>query len=258
MAEKEKAFGEMTKEERKSRRKEKWQSYVGNIKQMWTAFTMQSKEDKWLLPIVIGIMLGTLLIVLLITGFLLRPTAFTWVMMVILALMLGLMLSMLAFTRRMTTTLYAKAEGQPGVAGWILSQMKGPWRVEQTVAGNAQLDVVHRVIGRPGVILVGEGQHNRVAGLLRQQKRKVSRIVGDTPIYEIFVGNDEGEVKLKHLARTLRRLPKNIERGQVDFIHHRLESLAARSNAMGMPKGPVPGNARLRGVQRSARRRSGK
>ncbi|WP_446916301.1 DUF4191 family protein, partial [Klebsiella pneumoniae] len=86
--------------------------------------------------------------------------------MMIAAILLALVIDMAIFTRRMTNTLYAKADGQPGMAGWVLSQLKGTWRVQQTVAGNTNLDVVHRVVGRPGIILVGEGNHSRLRSLM--------------------------------------------------------------------------------------------
>ena len=256
MAQKEKPLAAMTKEERKEARQAKRKSRINTLKQLWTAFTMQRKEDKWLLPIMIAVFVGVLLVVILMTYFLLGNSWVSWLFMIVGGIVLAIMLDMVVFTRRMTTTLYAKADGQPGMAGWILSQMRGAWRVQQTVAGNANLDVVHRVVGRPGVILVGEGNHARLHGLMQSEKRKVARVVGDTPIYDIYVGHGEGEVEIKKLERTIKRLPKNIDRGKVDFIQQRLESLAAKSGMMGMPKGPLPGGAKVRNVQRSARRRT--
>lgn len=256
MAKKEKAFGEMTKEERKERRREKRQARINTWKQVWTAFNIQRKEDKALLPIMIAVLVGIVTVFALITGLATQASWLTWIMVIIAAILLAFTIDMFIFTRRMTNTMYAKADGQPGMAGWDLTQLKGSWRVEQTVAGNANLDVVHRVVGRPGVILVGEGNYKRLRTLMRGEKRQLARIIGDTPIYEIFVGNGENQVEIKKLRSTVKRLPKNISREEVDSIHTRLESLAAKRTAMGMPKGPIPGNAKVRGVQRSARRRS--
>lgn len=256
MAKKEKAFGEMTREERKEQRKEKMQARLNTWKQIWQAFNIQRKEDKALVPIVSAVMVAVIVVMGLITGLALHGNWVTWVFMMVAALMLGLTINMFIFTRRMTNTMYEKADGQPGMAGWDLTQLKGSWRVQQTVAGNANLDVVHRVVGRPGVILVGEGNYNRLRSLMNSQKRSLARIVGDTPIYEIYVGHGENQVEIKKLRSTVRRLPKNISREEVDSINACLESLAAKKTAMGMPKGPIPGNAKMRGMQRSARRRS--
>src|SRR3712207_8461572 len=60
---------------------------------------------------------------------------------------------------------------------------------------STQLDAVHRVLGRPGVILVGEGSPSRVRPLLAQEKKRLARIAGDAPIYDVLVGDDEGQVR---------------------------------------------------------------
>ncbi len=119
---------------------------------------------------------------------------------------------MLVFGRRVQNNVYAKADGQPGAAGWALDNMRGQWRVTQAVAGTTQLDVVHRVIGRPGVVLVAEGASHRTKNLLAQEKKKVSRVAGQVPIYEFTVGNEEGDVPLSKLQRHMTKLPRNIDK----------------------------------------------
>ena len=49
-------------------------------------------------------------------------------------------------------------------------------------------------------MLVGEGAPHRVAALLAQEKKRVARVVGDTPIYDVIVGDGEGEVPLAQAA----------------------------------------------------------
>ena len=88
--------------------------------------------------------------------------------------------------------------------------MRGQWRVTPGVAGTTHLDAVHRVIGRPGVILVAEGAPHRVKSLLAQEKKRTARVVGTTPIYDIVVGNEEGQIPLGKLQRHLMKLPRNI------------------------------------------------
>src|SRR5687767_15669391 len=63
---------------------------------------------------------------------------------------------------------------------------------------------------RSGVILVAEGVPSRVRGLLAQEKKKVARIVGDTPIYDIVVGEEEGQVPLRKLSAHVTKLPRNL------------------------------------------------
>ena len=62
MAKKDKPLAEMTKEERKEARQAKRKGRINTIKQVWTAFNMQRKEDKWLLPIMIAVLVAVLLL----------------------------------------------------------------------------------------------------------------------------------------------------------------------------------------------------
>src|SRR5699024_10362051 len=101
------------------------------------------------------------------------------------AVMLGVLAALIVFGRRAQASAYHQVEGQPGAAAWVLDGMRGDWRVTAGVAGTPQFDAVHRVLGRPGIVLVGEGSPTRVRSMLAQEKKKVARVVGDTPIYDI-------------------------------------------------------------------------
>ena len=109
--------------------------------------------------------------------------------------------------------------------------------------------------GRPGIILIGEGATHRVKPLLAQEKKKIARVVGDTPIYDIIVGNEEGQTPLKKLNQSLMKLPRNITAAQVTDLDNRLTALSARAGQAGLPKGPLPAGAKTRNMQRAARRR---
>lgn len=252
------AKGTLTKEERKAAKAARKAASRAQWSQMWQAFQMQRREDKALLPIMLAVALGALAVFLLL-AFLFDSGAFGWTIYSITGLILGVLLAFVVFTRRVTRSVYTKAEGQPGAAAWALDQLRGQWRITQAVAANTHMDTVHRVVGRPGVIFVGEGAPHRVRGLLTQEKKRTARVVGDTPIYEIVIGNDEGEVPLKDLHKFLRKLPTNIDVKRMDSLEGRLSALGGRSQAGAqLPKGPLPGGAKVRGMQRAARRRGGR
>lgn len=217
-------------------------------KQLFQAFNMQRKEDKALIPL----MLGAIIVVagaLFAIGLLFDMQ---WILLPI-GIAIGLLVAVIIFGRRVQRNVYSKAEGQPGAAAWALDNMRGRWRVTPTVAGTAQLDAVHRVIGRPGVVLVAEGAPHRVKSLLAQEKKRVARVVGDTPIYDIIVGNDEDQVPLRRLQQKILKLPTNLKGAQIDNLEKRLAALASRGAAL--PKGPMPQGAKMRNVQRTIRRR---
>ncbi|MFB9902399.1 DUF4191 domain-containing protein [Allokutzneria oryzae] len=217
-------------------------------KQIFEAFKMQRREDRGLIPW----MLGSFLVV---AGGIFALGLIWDMHWVFLApgIAFGVLAAVVIFGRRVQRNVFGKADGQPGAAAWALDNMRGNWRVTKAVAGTTQLDAVHRVVGRCGVVLVGEGAPHRVKPLLGQEKKRIARVVGETPIYDLIVGNEEKQVKLKDLQRHLTKLPRNITKAQVEVIETRLSALAARGAAM--PKGPLPQGAKMRNVQRAMRRR---
>ncbi|BBY19969.1 DUF4191 domain-containing protein [Mycobacterium stomatepiae] len=220
--------------------------------QLWQAFNVQRKQDKRLLPYMIGafvlIVAVSVTVGVLVGGF----TMFT---LIPLGVMLGALVAFIIFGRRAQKSIYRQAEGQTGAAAWVLDNLRGKWRVTPGVAATGHFDAVHRVIGRPGVIFVGEGSTTRVKPLLAQEKKRTARLVGDIPIYDIVVGNGDGEIPLSKLERHLTRLPANISVKQMDTLESRLAALGSRAGAAVMPKGPMPNAGKMRGVQRTVRRK---
>jgi hypothetical protein len=216
------------------------------------AFKLTREQDPKFLPIMIiaAVVAAAVvfLLVFLITGSVYLPIP--------LALMVAVVVAMFVFSRRAQRSMFAQAEGQAGAAGWMLKQqLRGDWRLTEAVAGTTQLDAVHRLVGRPGVVLVGEGAPHRVRGLLAQEKKRTARVVGETPIYDITIGTGEGDVRLSRLNRYLLKLPANLSKDEVGALEKRLAALGG-SRAVGLPKGPMPAGAKMRNVQRTVRRRT--
>jgi hypothetical protein len=227
----------------KPRRGERWRQIVA-------AYKITRQRDRalplWMLLAFFAAFAVVLLVFTLLGGpiYLNAPVA-------VLAGVLGLMI---IFGRRAQKAAFREVEGQPGAAAWVMQSMRGNWRVTQGVAVTAQLDAVHRVLGRPGVILIGEGATQRVRGLLAQEKKRVSRVAGDTPIYDVMLGDDEGQVSLRRLSNHLTKLPRNLSAAQVNALEKRLQALGGTKTPP-LPKGPMPRGARLAGLERTMRRR---
>ncbi|MBF6300243.1 DUF4191 domain-containing protein [Nocardia amamiensis] len=243
------AAGKPTKEAKAAAKAARKQQSRERRRQLWQAFQMQRKEDKLLLPLMIGALVGSTAIAVVI-GLIFGLTWF----LVPLGVVLGALVAFIIFGRRVQRSVYRKAEGQAGAAAWVLDNLQGKWRVSNGVAATTQLDAVHRVIGLPGVVLVAEGAPQRVKSLLAQEKKRTARLIGDTPIYDVVIGNDEGQVPIKDLQRYLTKLPRNIDTKRMELIEGRLAALSARSGPA-LPKGPMPSGAKMRGVQRTIRRR---
>ena len=220
----------------------------GQVRMIKQAYTLTRKNDPrlpWIMLIAFVVVAGLIELVGIIFGspFLFLP----------LAIIAGGLAALILFGRRAQGSAYRQVEGQPGAAAWVLEGMRGDWRVTSGVAGTAQMDAVHRVLGRPGVILVAEGVPGRVRGLLAQEKKKVARIVGDTPIYDIVVGDDEGQVPLRKLSTHVMKLPRNLTAAEVNALGRRLSAMGG--GRMPVPGGPLPGGKQMSVSQRQVRRR---
>jgi len=101
--------------------------------------------------------------------------------------------------------------------------------------------MVHLVIGRPGVILLGEGNPQRVRQLIGQEKRRLSKVIGSAELRDFTVGRDEGQVPIQKLRVTLMKLPRTLSGKEVNALEVRLKALSARPQ---MPKGAIPKNMR--------------
>ena len=132
----------------------------------------------------------------------------------------------------------AEIEGQAGAAAAVLQSMRGDWQVTPAVAFNVSQDMVHRVVGKPGVILVAEGAQTRTKALLLQEKKRVNRVAAEVPVYEISVGDEDGQVPLRKLQNHILRLPRNLDGTATSAVKQRMRALGAGQPPI--PKGPMP------------------
>lgn len=241
-----------TREEKKVARSQRRQGRRDQWRNMRQAFTMTRQRDPRLIPYLVITFVVTAAVIYavasLITG---NPYLF-----IVIAVLGGLVAALFVFSRRAQTAAYSQADGQPGAALYVLQNLRGgDWSTTEAVAATTQMDAVHRLTGRPGIVLVGEGAPHRVKGLIAQEKRRMSRLVGDTPIYDVLVGADDGGVPLRKLNAHLIKLPRNLTHEQVSTLNRRLAAL--NTSRTPLPQGPMPAGAKMRNVQRAVRRRTG-
>ncbi|MCO5325139.1 MAG: DUF4191 domain-containing protein [Nocardioidaceae bacterium] len=155
-------------------------------------------------------------------------------------LMTGLLIALIVFGRRAEASAYKQMEGKPGAAAAALSVLRKGWRVEPAIAVTKQQDVVTRVVGPPGIVLIGEGNINRLRPLMANERRKHQRVTSETPVNELIVGNHEGEVPIRKLTREVRKLGRNIKPAEMTDVLSRLQALDAQRNVVPLPKGPMP------------------
>lgn len=212
---------------------------MGRMAQMVETYRMAKRTD----PRLGLIMLGCFVV-----GFAAGFSAFWFlttgwlgmVLAVVGGLLLGLLLAMIVFGRRAQKAAYRQMEGQPGAAAAALRMLRRGWRSYPVVAFTKQQDVVHRVVGPPGIVLVGEGNAQRLRTLLATEHRKHERVASETPIHEVVCGNGEGEVPLPKLVRHITKLGRQVKPAEMTDILNRLKALDANRSNIPLPKGPVP------------------
>ena len=209
----------------------------GRLKQIRMIAQLLRQANPKALPIVFAAALGTLVVFVLL-GLVIGQLWF----MIPLGVLASIAVGMIVFTQVAQRAQYKMLTGQPGAAASVLEAMRGNWTVTPAVSGNRNLDLVHRVVGRPGVVLVGEGQSSRVGQLLGAEKKRIARAAQQVPIYDIQVGDDDGQIAIGKLQRHLMKLPRNLTKAQVAELNDRLRALP---QTMKMPKGPIPKGARM-------------
>ena len=207
------------------------------LTQLRTAFTLTRKADPRLVPLMAIAFLVPFALLLLLGIAVGHPYILGF---------LGFMLALLAMTamfgRRVQKHALGQVEGQIGAAAAVLKGMRGDWRVTPAVGFTREQDLVHRVVGRPGIVLVGEGAPSRTRSLLVTEKKRLARFVGDVPVYDLLVGDADGEAALRALEKHFAKLPRNVKPKDVNILDRKLKAMAP---ALPIPKGPVPGGGRM-------------
>jgi uncharacterized protein DUF4191 len=165
---------------------------------------------------------------------------FALVISIIGGVLFGALAAMIVFSRRAQRAAYNRLAGQIGAAARALSMLRRGWKTDEMIGFNKQQDLVHRVVGPPGIILVGEGNPNRLRQLMVSERKRHERVAADTPIHEIVVGDDEGQVPLKKLVRHVQKLGRQVKPAEITDVLARLRALDAARPKVPMPKGPVP------------------
>ena len=215
----------------------------GRIKQMVQVYRTTKQHDRKLPLLMLLAIVGPILVSVLL-AFLLGGGVFSWILWPITGILVGLLLAMIILGRRAESTAYRQIAGQPGAVGAVVqSALRRSWRgSEVPVAMNRQQDAVYRVVGRGGVVLIGEGPKQRTARMVAEEKRRIRPVLRNVEITELYVGPDEDSVPLHKLSRTLLKLKPTLRRPEVQAVHNRLVSL--KQAPVGIPKGIDPNKIR--------------
>ena len=151
--------------------------------------------------------------------------------------------AMFLFTRVAGSAAYANIEGQIGAGASVLMAIRKGWTTTPAVAVNRQQDMVHRSVGRAGIVLTGEGGF-AVRQMIQDEKKKAERFAPGVPITEVIVGDGDGQISMRKLQKHVTKLPKKLPTHQMREVRARLKAVGGRS--MPIPKGPMPKGIKIR------------
>jgi hypothetical protein len=199
------------------------------------AYAVTKQVKPWITAALIAIFVVTWVIGISIGASLGHPIYFGFIFLPV-----ALLATMFFFTRQAGTAAYTSIEGQIGAGASVLMAIRKGWTTTPAVAVARNQDMVHRSVGRAGIVLTGEGS-NSVRQMLADEKKKAERFAPGVPIIEVLVGTEEGRVPIRKLQKHLRRLPKKLTPHQMREVRARLKAVGGMS--MPIPKGPMPTRA---------------
>lgn len=213
---------------------EKQPGRIAQIRQTYQLTKTTDPAIRWIIPVSFLATLGLFLI----TGYFLGVLVFA----AILALPFAMLVSMYIFGRRAERAAYASIEGQPGAAVAALNSLRKGWFTTPFIEVTRHQDSVHRVIGRPGIILVAEAPASRAPELLKTARAKIQRYASDVPVHEIVCG--QGGVPLIKLNRTVMKLPRTLRPAEVTELRRKLDAVQ-KGPSLPIPRGPMPKGMRV-------------
>jgi len=157
----------------------------------------------------------------------------------LISLPIAFLVAFFLFTRQANTAAFLSIQDQLGAGASVLMAIRKGFTTTAAVSVARNQDMVHRSVGRPGIVLVGEGS-GAVRSLLQDERRKMERFVQGVPLSEVIIGDGSGQVPLRKLQKHLKKLPKKLSKTQVREVRNRLKAVGGLN--MPIPKGPMPMN----------------
>ena len=201
------------------------------------AFAVTKKEKPYIAALLAMVFIAVLATGIMIGAFFGRPGYAAF-----LTTPLAFLIAFIVFTRAATSSAYASIEGQQGAAASVLMSIRKGWTVDTAVNVNRHQDMVHRAVGKAGIVLVGEGREG-VKILLNDERKRMERVAPGVPVHTFICGEQEDQVSIRKLQRKMKKFPKKLSTTQLRELRARIKSVGGMN--VPLPKGPMPKNVKL-------------
>lgn len=224
-----------------AKNKDKEPSQLRQIGRVWK---MTVQKDKKALPLSLAAAVGAFLVALVLATIAGSASPFAFWSWIVVGVLGTLVTFTVVLSRRAEAVAYAQIAGQPGAVGAVLgSIIKRGWSGSDTpVNFNPKTqDLVYRISGRAGVVLIAEGHRAAVSRLVEEEKRKLSKVTAGVPVTVLWVCNDDHSVTLGKLRSEVNKLKRSLSRAELSEVNKRLSTMKLN---IAMPKGIDPLKAR--------------
>lgn len=212
----------------------------GTWRQIRESYKMTRQYDPQLPWLLFGSMAAIIAICVVISIFV-WDGRFNWLWGLLMGIMLALTAGMYLLTNRTKKATFARYKNEQGSGAVGLNLLnKRKWHHEVAIAFTRQGDTIHRAIGPAGVVLIGDGNPNRLKQMLTSEARRHEQVLYDVPVHIVQIGEADDQVKLEDLAKHIEKLPKAIDKVQIEDVNSRLRALNKMKPKVPLPKGPLP------------------
>jgi Domain of unknown function (DUF4191) len=159
-----------------------------------------------------------------------------------LGLMTGYLSGLYAITRQANTAVFKKYANEPGrvslVAG-VLTRRAYKGTNQPTAVNPRTKDMVFRVVGPAGVVLLGDGSPTSTKAMLEDERRKIQRVAQGVQVHMIYCSDNGDGVPLLQLEKAVKKLKRSLNRTDIRNVQNRLAALDTRGG-LPIPKGIDP------------------
>jgi len=198
--------------------------------------------DPKAVPVAILIGVGTFIAIALFGAVLTNLSFLGTIIWAILGLVAGYLSALLTLTNRANKAIFKKYANEPGrislTVGTLTRRIyKG---TNQPVAVNARTkDMVFRVVGPAGVVLMGEGSKTSTQQLLEDERRKTQRVASGVTVHTFYTSEDGNGVPIAALHKKVNKLKRTLTKAEIRAVQNRLSAMDSRGG-LPIPKGIDP------------------
>jgi hypothetical protein len=199
-------------------------------------------EDPKAVPLAIVVGVFVFLLLTVVGSFISSFAYLAIILWLVLGLITGYLAALLVISRKANSAVYVKFANEPGkvsIAVGTLTRRSYKGNNQPIAINPRTKDMVFRVVGPAGVVLMGDGAPTSTKSMLEEERRKIQRAVNGVNVHMLYCSEDGTGTPLKQMEKTVRKLKRTLNRAEIAAVQNRLSALDGRG-LLPIPKGIDP------------------